>query len=124
MSIPVDLTFEFSLIAPIRSARWSTPEDPHRRSRRAAEFLVLDRMPLELVSHVVTKTIETMTHVRSILPYTDARSYLVEPGFYYYEGGRDHRTEGRSAGRRRRRAGKHRELRRRHGQGTGPAVQE
>ncbi|MGW4115023.1 DUF4433 domain-containing protein [Actinosynnema sp. NPDC004786] len=80
-----DLTLgEFIDFPLMRQKYWnSTPEDPQRRSRRAAEFLVLDRVPLELISHVITKSAATMDKVHAILPYSGTRVHLVEPAFYF-----------------------------------------
>jgi hypothetical protein len=45
---------------------WSrTTNDPYRPGRRAAEVLVLDRLHLELITHVVTKSSESLELARS-----------------------------------------------------------
>ncbi|GGP70169.1 type II toxin-antitoxin system toxin DNA ADP-ribosyl transferase DarT [Saccharothrix coeruleofusca] len=70
--------------------QWNnTPEDPDRSSRRAAEVLVLDRLPLTMISHVVAKEQAVLDKARSILDATGGtRRYLVMPDFYYGQGAR------------------------------------
>ncbi|GDY33041.1 DUF4433 domain-containing protein [Gandjariella thermophila] len=61
-----------------------TPDDQHRPSRRAAEVLVLDRMPLTLVSHVIAKTRVTLSKAEEALRTVGGtRQYRVERDFYY-----------------------------------------
>ncbi|WP_291408571.1 DUF4433 domain-containing protein [Actinophytocola sp.] len=64
---------------------WSkTPDDPYRPGRRAAEVLVLDRVPLELISDVIAKTQVTLHVARTALGSVGgSRHYQVEPMFYY-----------------------------------------
>jgi hypothetical protein len=61
-----------------------TPDDQHRPSRRAAELLVLDRLPISMVTHVAAKTQAKLAEATTILTSLDGqRQYRVEPGFYY-----------------------------------------
>jgi len=64
---------------------WSkTPDDQYRPGRRAAEVLVLDRVPLELITNVIAKTQVTLGRVRAALGSVGgSRHYQVEPTFYY-----------------------------------------
>jgi ssDNA thymidine ADP-ribosyltransferase, DarT len=65
--------------------RWNkTPDDQDRPSRRAAEVLVLDQVPLTMITHVVAKTQVTLDRARSILDLVGGlRQYHLEPGLYY-----------------------------------------
>jgi hypothetical protein len=64
---------------------WSkTPDDQNRPSRRAAEVLVLDRLPIEMITHVVAKTTPSLDLARSALVSVGgSRQYRCEPTFYY-----------------------------------------
>lgn len=44
----------------------NTDDDPYRKSRRAAEILVYDRVPLDLVSVVVGRNETTVAHARQL----------------------------------------------------------
>jgi hypothetical protein len=62
----------------------STPQDPDRAGRRAAEILVLDQVRLQMISHVVTKTQVARDKARQVLDLVGGtRQYLVLPDFYY-----------------------------------------
>ena len=65
--------------------RWGkSQEDPYRSGRRAAELLVLDRVPLEMISHVVAKTQVKLDVAHSALASVGGmRQYRVERMFYY-----------------------------------------
>ncbi|OXM44533.1 DUF4433 domain-containing protein [Amycolatopsis alba] len=61
-----------------------TPDDQNRPSRRAAEVLVLDTVPLEMITHVVAKTQVTLDKARDRLTSVGGvREYHVLPSFYY-----------------------------------------
>lgn len=61
-----------------------TPDDPNRPSRRAAEVLVLDRLPIQMITHVVTRTDETLDRARSAFESVGGiRQYRTEQHFYY-----------------------------------------
>jgi len=61
-----------------------TPEDQDRPSRRAAEVLILDEVPLTMITHVVTKTEASMGKGRALLDRDKvARMYRVVPELYY-----------------------------------------
>ncbi|TDV40742.1 uncharacterized protein DUF4433 [Actinophytocola oryzae] len=68
----------------MRQKMWNnTPQDPNRQSRPAAEFIILDKLPLNYISHVVTKNSTTMARVKQILSDVDGISYIVDRNFYY-----------------------------------------
>ncbi len=61
-----------------------TPDDPNRPSRRAAELLVLDQLPIQMITHVVTRTDETLDQARSAFESVGgSRQYRTEQHFYY-----------------------------------------
>jgi hypothetical protein len=61
-----------------------TPEDPHRPSRRAAEILVLEQVPLAMIGYVVAKNEITLERARTALQRDGHnRHYRVLPGFYF-----------------------------------------
>jgi hypothetical protein len=61
-----------------------TPDDPYRPGRRAAEVLVLDRLPLELISVVIAKTQVSLQVAQTALSSVGgSRHYQVEQMFYY-----------------------------------------
>lgn len=61
-----------------------TGDDPQRPTRRAAEVLVLDFVPLELVGAVVARTVPALNAARSALRNVGgARDYWHLPQFYY-----------------------------------------
>jgi hypothetical protein len=61
-----------------------TPGDPNRSSRRAAEVLVLDQLPIDMITHVVARTGETLDPARSALESVGGtRQYRTEKDFYY-----------------------------------------
>ncbi len=61
-----------------------TPEEPDRPSRRAAELLVRDRLPLDLLGLVVTQNGPTSHEVSARLASVGLqRSVMVRPDMYY-----------------------------------------
>lgn len=61
-----------------------TDDDPQRATRRAAEVLVLESVPLELVSAVVARTPSALDAARSTLGTVGGtRDYWNLPQFYY-----------------------------------------
>jgi hypothetical protein len=64
---------------------WSdTAEDPYRATRRAAEFLVHERLPWQLIRWVVTRTPATASTVRSTLTAAGLfQTVVVRPRWYY-----------------------------------------
>ena len=61
-----------------------TAEDPYKPSRRAAELLVLDKVPAEMITHVIAKTQVTLNRANLEFSHVSGtRQYRVEPGFYY-----------------------------------------
>lgn len=61
-----------------------TPDDPNRPSRRAAEVLVLDRLPVEMITHVIARTGDTLDEARSAFESVGgSRQYRVEKHFYH-----------------------------------------
>jgi hypothetical protein len=61
-----------------------TPDDPNRPSRRAAEVLILDQLPVDMITHVVARTGDTLDQARSALESVGgSRQYRVEKDFYY-----------------------------------------
>jgi ssDNA thymidine ADP-ribosyltransferase, DarT len=61
-----------------------TSDDQHRPSRRAAELLVLNRIPVSMVTHVAAKTQARLDEAIAMMAFLDGqRQYRVEPGFYY-----------------------------------------
>lgn len=73
---------------PLQEAKWwnSTAEDPNRATRRAAEFLVHQTMPWELVRGLVVRTDATRSLVQSILDESGAEKRIVVRPHWYYEG--------------------------------------
>jgi hypothetical protein len=65
--------------------RWNnTQDDQDRKSRRAAEVLVAHRVPLELVSQVVTYSDSRAAEVREIFADVGGiRHYVTKPELYY-----------------------------------------
>jgi hypothetical protein len=65
--------------------RWyNTPDDPDRKSRRAAELLVLDQVPLELVTVVIASDSKVLDQARAILETVGgSRQYHHEPEMFY-----------------------------------------
>lgn len=62
----------------------NTPDDPDRMSRRAAEVLVLDRVPLEMVRVVVTKNEMTLARAHGALQTVGGeRQYHVVRDLFY-----------------------------------------
>jgi hypothetical protein len=62
----------------------NTPDDRNRKSRRAAEILVREQLPLDRVSWVCCHNDATMTRVRTLLdPVGGVRNYVVKPEMYY-----------------------------------------
>jgi hypothetical protein len=63
---------------------YNTFNDGNRKSRRAAELLVLDELPLELVSEVATLTQTTLDRARAAFrDVPGPRQYAVRPELYY-----------------------------------------
>jgi hypothetical protein len=61
-----------------------TTEDKNRPSRRAAEVLVLDQLPIEMITHVAAKSEASRESARSAFESVGGvRQYRLEPGFYY-----------------------------------------
>lgn len=62
----------------------NTPDDPDRKSRRAAEVLVRERFPLETIQVVVTKNEETLARARGALAGVggDRQYHVVRELFY------------------------------------------
>ncbi|WP_260616118.1 DUF4433 domain-containing protein [Microbispora sp. KK1-11] len=69
----------------LRQRDWyNTPDDTDRKSRRAAEVLVLREVPLSLVSVIVAKSERMLARARSILDgVSGTRQYRVVAGLYY-----------------------------------------
>ncbi len=70
----------------MRSFMWtSTPEHGDRMRRRAAEFLVPERLPLELVSGIVVRTDSVDFAVRDLLARSGSTSIptSTQSGWYY-----------------------------------------
>lgn len=69
----------------MRAELWhNTADDPNRMTRRAAEFLVHERMPWSLISSVVART----SHMAALASDTISRagtprSVIVRPSWYY-----------------------------------------
>ncbi|HWO61394.1 MAG TPA: DUF4433 domain-containing protein [Umezawaea sp.] len=62
----------------------NTSQDPDRSGRRAAEILVLDQVPLAMISQVVAKTQVALDKARHVLDLVGGvRQYHVLPDFYY-----------------------------------------
>jgi hypothetical protein len=62
----------------------STAEDPTRATRRAAEFLVHERLPWAHVNHLVVRTPAMAEAVKEILARTSQRqAVFVRPDWYY-----------------------------------------
>jgi len=73
---------DFNLLCAKMWAR--TPEDPTRATRRAAEVLVLDAVPLELVTAVVARTeVSRDAAWRKLRAVGGVREYWHVPKFYY-----------------------------------------
>ncbi|WP_082455900.1 MULTISPECIES: DUF4433 domain-containing protein [unclassified Plantibacter] len=53
----------------------NTPDDPDRKSRRAAEVLVYDRVPLELVTVVIAQTQPRVSEAKTILGTQQNRDF-------------------------------------------------
>lgn len=63
---------------------YNTPDDMNRKSRRAAEVLVRDSLPLELATIVVAKSQAVCEGARRVLGSVGGkRQYWVLPEFYY-----------------------------------------
>ena len=64
---------------------WSkTPDDPHRPSRRAAELLILDEVPLSAIQLVVAKVAPTLESARMSLGGIDGvPQYHLRSDLYY-----------------------------------------
>lgn len=63
---------------------YNTAEDADRKSRRAAEVLVLKEVPLALISVVVAKSDHVLTQARRIMRgSSDTRQYRVATELYY-----------------------------------------
>jgi ssDNA thymidine ADP-ribosyltransferase DarT-like protein len=61
-----------------------TDDDPHRPTRRGAELLILDHVPVELITHIVTSTANGRTRAREVLQTVGGtRHYEVQPCFLY-----------------------------------------
>lgn len=71
--------------AVLRQRDWyNTPDDTNRKSRRAAEALVLGEVPLELITVVVAKTERALGVARAALASVRGqRQYHVVPEIYY-----------------------------------------
>jgi hypothetical protein len=69
----------------MRERYWAdTPDDPDRRRRRMAEFLVHERVPWELFGAVVAMTEQTSNTVRGIMGRLRLETdVLVKSGWYY-----------------------------------------
>lgn len=68
----------------LRAQYWGdTPEDPGRRTRRAAEFLVYDALPLDLLTVTVAHTRRTAQAVDEALSGYNYDGTFVEPWMYY-----------------------------------------
>jgi hypothetical protein len=65
--------------------RWNnTDEDNNRQSRRAAEILVHQHVPLELISWVCCCNEKTMTRAKTLLDSVGGvRNYIVKPEMFY-----------------------------------------
>jgi len=62
----------------------STPEDPNRATRRAAEFLVYGRLPWHVIRWVVARTTAAATAASDILKQAgSSQQVLVRPRWYY-----------------------------------------
>ncbi|MGB8405905.1 MAG: DUF4433 domain-containing protein [Mycobacterium sp.] len=62
----------------------NTPDDPNRKSRRAAEILVHGRLPLELVTDVACYNDATCAQAAAILSGVGGvRQYTTKPELYY-----------------------------------------
>ncbi len=63
---------------------YNTADDTDRKSRRAAEVLVLGQVPLDLISIVVAKSEDMLTAARGMFQSVGGtREYRVVPGLYY-----------------------------------------
>jgi hypothetical protein len=69
----------------IASKNWAdTTEDGDRKRRKQAEFLVLDRLPLQLLSAVVVRTPERRNEVETLLKRHELDlKVAVNPAWYY-----------------------------------------
>jgi len=69
----------------IASKNWAdTTDDGDRKRRKQAEFLVLDRLPLQLLSAVVVRTPERRDEVETLLTRHDLDlKVVVKPAWYY-----------------------------------------
>jgi len=69
----------------IASKNWAdTTDDGDRKRRKQAEFLVLDRLPLQLLSAVVVRTPERRNEVETLLKrYELDLKVSVNPAWYY-----------------------------------------
>lgn len=73
----------------MRATMWSnTADDPNRAARRAAEFLVHERLPIGLVRQFVTRTQDTRVEVEALLGEADLRIPVVVRPAWYYSGSR------------------------------------
>lgn len=73
----------------MRSTMWNnTADDPTRATRRAAEFLVHQKFPWELVRGLVTRTEDTAEVVRGILDEHEASLPVTVRSAWYYNGSR------------------------------------
>jgi ssDNA thymidine ADP-ribosyltransferase, DarT len=77
---------------PLQMARmWrATADDPTRATRRAAEFLVHQRLPWSLVRELVVRTEATASTVRELLTSLGQNLRVVVRPDWYYQGHRFH----------------------------------
>ena len=73
----------------MRALMWKdTADDPTRATRRAAEFLVHERMPWSLIRGLVTRTEATADLVRGLLSVKGQTLQVVVRPSWYYDGER------------------------------------
>ncbi|HEY5883022.1 MAG TPA: DarT ssDNA thymidine ADP-ribosyltransferase family protein [Nakamurella sp.] len=80
--LPQFIDFELMTVRDWRN----TQDDTDRIARRAAEVLVLGRVPIDLVSAVATSNEDTLSDARAILDTCSGRRvYRVVPSYLYGE---------------------------------------
>lgn len=70
----------------LMSARyWNcTPDDPDRRQRREAEFLIKDHFPVRAITMFVTRNQNTYSRVRELLNQAHLQTGVtITPGWYF-----------------------------------------
>lgn len=63
---------------------YNTPDDPDRKSRRSAEILVYQAVPVEIIRYVCASTTGTLQSAQALLGDVGGqRDYFFEPQMYY-----------------------------------------